>query len=90
MPWCVFDIFLSHLQVAKLVLINASVYAEVTGDMAKLPKIVAYAGVGFHIQWPVRKSYPAVKVEMFISCDVCLLSTFVASSQNIGWSEMSA
>lgn len=40
---CMF--FLSRLQVAKLVLINASVYA---GDMAKLPKIVAYAGVGFY------------------------------------------
>lgn len=33
------------LQVDKLVLINASVYAEGTGHLARLPKIVAYAGV---------------------------------------------
>lgn len=32
-----------------MVLINASVYAEGTGNMAKLPKIIAYAGVGFHV-----------------------------------------
>ncbi|CAN1314087.1 Uncharacterized hydrolase YugF [Linum perenne] len=31
--------------VEKLVLIDASVYAEGTGDLAKLPRIVAYAGV---------------------------------------------
>ncbi|CAN1314089.1 Uncharacterized hydrolase YugF [Linum perenne] len=32
--------------VEKLVLIDASVYAEGTGDLAKLPRIVAYAGIG--------------------------------------------
>ncbi|KAJ6683996.1 hypothetical protein OIU85_007669 [Salix viminalis] len=32
--------------VEKLVLINPSVYAEGTGELAKLPKSVAYAGVG--------------------------------------------
>ncbi|KAL6012001.1 hypothetical protein ACLOJK_002471 [Asimina triloba] len=32
--------------VEKLVLIDASVYAEGTGNMKKLPKILAYAGVG--------------------------------------------
>jgi hypothetical protein len=42
--------FLSNLQVEKLVLINASVYAEGTGNLAKLPKIVAYALVSFHKQ----------------------------------------
>ncbi|CAN1152856.1 Uncharacterized hydrolase YugF [Linum perenne] len=31
--------------VEKLVLIDASVYAEGTGDLAKLPRMVAYAGV---------------------------------------------
>ncbi|KAF3444856.1 hypothetical protein FNV43_RR14549 [Rhamnella rubrinervis] len=40
--------------VAKLVLINASVYAKVTGDMAKLPKIVAYAGVSLLQSMPLR------------------------------------
>lgn len=34
--------YLSHLQVEKLVLINASVYAEGTGNLAKLPIIVAH------------------------------------------------
>ncbi|PQQ13399.1 uncharacterized protein Pyn_31987 [Prunus yedoensis var. nudiflora] len=40
--------FAVHYPVAveKLVLINASVYAEGTGDLAKLPKFLAYAGVG--------------------------------------------
>jgi len=31
--------------VAKLVLIDASVYAEGTGNLSILPKAVAYAGV---------------------------------------------
>ncbi|XP_026660888.2 uncharacterized protein LOC103708252 isoform X4 [Phoenix dactylifera] len=36
-----------HLfQVSKLVLIDASVYAEGTGTMTKLPRALAYAGVG--------------------------------------------
>lgn len=32
-------------QVDKLILIDASVYAEGTGNLSKLPKSVAYAGV---------------------------------------------
>lgn len=31
-----------------MVLINPSVYAEGTGNLAKLPKIVAYAGVNLN------------------------------------------
>lgn len=33
------------LQVEKLVLIDASVYAKGTGNLAKLPRALAYAGV---------------------------------------------
>ncbi|XP_048327251.2 alpha/beta hydrolase domain-containing protein VTE7 isoform X2 [Ziziphus jujuba] len=44
-----------HLyQVKKMVLINASVYAEGTGNMAKLPKIIAYAGVSLLKSMPLR------------------------------------
>lgn len=32
-------------QVSKFIFIGASVYAEGTGDLAKLPRAVAYAGV---------------------------------------------
>lgn len=46
MSVCIYFLF---LQVEKLVLINASVYAEGTKDLAKLPKVVAYAGVGVHL-----------------------------------------
>ena len=43
--------FLVHiLQVEKLVLIDASVYAEGTGNLATLPRIVAYAGVSLSIK----------------------------------------
>ncbi|XP_073301326.1 alpha/beta hydrolase domain-containing protein VTE7-like isoform X11 [Primulina huaijiensis] len=36
-----------HLyQVDKLIFIDASVYAEGTGNLAKLPKLMAYAGIG--------------------------------------------
>ncbi|XP_064948262.1 alpha/beta hydrolase domain-containing protein VTE7 isoform X5 [Musa acuminata AAA Group] len=43
-----------HLyQVSKLVMIDASIYAEGTGNLAKLPRIVAYAG-----QVSVLKSIP--------------------------------
>lgn len=41
--------YLSYLQVEKLVLINASVYGEGTGDLAKLPTIVAQGLVSFKI-----------------------------------------
>lgn len=37
--------FFPLFQVDKLILIDASVYAEGTGDLAKLPRILAYAGV---------------------------------------------
>ncbi|XP_030956686.1 uncharacterized protein LOC115978911 isoform X3 [Quercus lobata] len=40
-------------QVEKLVLIDASVYAEGTGNLATLPRIAAYAGVGrLHCLYP--------------------------------------
>lgn len=35
----------SSFQVEKLVLIDASVYAKGTGNLATLPRAVAYAGV---------------------------------------------
>ena len=38
---------LSYAQVEKLVLLDASVYAEGTEKMAKFPKFVSYAGVTF-------------------------------------------
>lgn len=38
-------IFSASLQVSKLILIDASVFAEGTGNLAKLPRMVAYAGV---------------------------------------------
>ncbi|KAK8686992.1 hypothetical protein V6N13_085825 [Hibiscus sabdariffa] len=40
--------------VEKLVLINPSVYAEGTGNLAKLPKVVAYAGVSLLKTLPLR------------------------------------
>ncbi|KAJ4707309.1 alpha/beta-Hydrolases superfamily protein [Melia azedarach] len=40
--------------VEKMVLINPSVYAEGTGNLAKLPKIVAYAGVSLLKSFPLR------------------------------------
>lgn len=42
---CADNSFFSLSQVEKLVLINPSVYAEGTGNLAKLPTAVAYAGV---------------------------------------------
>jgi hypothetical protein len=41
---------LPNLQVEKLVLINACVYAEGTGVLAGLPRMVAYAAVSHQIQ----------------------------------------
>ncbi|MQL70689.1 hypothetical protein Taro_003006 [Colocasia esculenta] len=40
--------------VSKLVLIDASVYAEGTGDLAKLPRSLAYAGVSILKSVPLR------------------------------------
>ncbi|CAN0896400.1 Uncharacterized hydrolase YugF [Linum grandiflorum] len=40
--------------VEKLVLIDASVYAEGTGDLAKLPRMLAYAGVSLLKSVPLR------------------------------------
>ncbi|KAL8052445.1 hypothetical protein ABFX02_05G004500 [Erythranthe guttata] len=40
--------------VDKLILIDASVYAEGTGNLAKLPKLVAYAGVYLLRSLPLR------------------------------------
>lgn len=38
-------LILMFLQVDKLILLDASVYAEGTGSLSRLPKFVAYAGV---------------------------------------------
>jgi len=47
-------IFRFILQVSKLVLIDASVYAEGTGEMSKLPRAFAYAGVSMALlEWVV-------------------------------------
>lgn len=40
--------------VDKLILVDASVYAEGTGDLAKLPKTLAYAGVNLLKSLPLR------------------------------------
>ncbi|XP_010552541.1 PREDICTED: monoacylglycerol lipase ABHD6-like [Tarenaya hassleriana] len=40
--------------VQKLVLINANAYSEGTGQLAKLPKLVAYAGVRLLKSFPLR------------------------------------
>lgn len=46
--WNIFITFLVFpLQVKKLVLIDASVYAEGAGNMANLPRPLAYAGVNY-------------------------------------------
>ena len=44
-------VFCSSLQVEKLVLIDASVYAEGTGNLATLPTAVAYAGVSIFLAY---------------------------------------
>ncbi|OWM64531.1 uncharacterized protein LOC116206857 [Punica granatum] len=49
------DFCVNHPEaVEKLVLINACVYAEGTGNLARLPKIVAYAGVSLLKSIPLR------------------------------------
>uniref|UniRef100_A0A7N2KZ44 AB hydrolase-1 domain-containing protein n=2 Tax=Quercus lobata TaxID=97700 RepID=A0A7N2KZ44_QUELO len=40
--------------VEKLVLINASVYAEGTGNLSRLPRMLAYAGVSLLKSFPLR------------------------------------
>lgn len=44
-----FRCVLMFLQVDKLILIDASVYAEGTGALSRLPKFVAHAGVSMSI-----------------------------------------
>lgn len=46
--WPAYDKLPFQLQVEKLVLINASVYAEGTGGLTKLPRMVAYGLVRLH------------------------------------------
>uniref|UniRef100_A0A803QQ13 AB hydrolase-1 domain-containing protein n=1 Tax=Cannabis sativa TaxID=3483 RepID=A0A803QQ13_CANSA len=49
------DFAVNHPEaVEKLVLIDASVYAEGTGNLASLPKLVAYAGVSLLKSVPLR------------------------------------
>ncbi|GMH26183.1 hypothetical protein Nepgr_028026 [Nepenthes gracilis] len=49
------DFAVNHPEaVSKLVLIDASVYAQGTGKLAKLPEIVAYAGVALLKSIPLR------------------------------------
>lgn len=49
------DFAVNHPEaVSKLVLIDASVYAEGTGGMAKLPRLFAYAGVALLKSVPLR------------------------------------
>ncbi|CAK9142412.1 unnamed protein product [Ilex paraguariensis] len=49
------DFVLNHPEaVDKLILIDASVYAEGTGNLAKLPKAAAYAGVSLLKSTPLR------------------------------------
>ncbi|KAK8962665.1 hypothetical protein KSP40_PGU007088 [Platanthera guangdongensis] len=49
------DFAVNHPEtVTRLVLIDASVYAEGTGNLAKLPRLVAYAGVALLKSIPLR------------------------------------
>jgi hypothetical protein len=47
----------SSFQVEKLILIDASVYAEGTGNLATLPRSVAYAGVNISTLTKALTSY---------------------------------
>lgn len=58
--------------VEKLVLIDASVYAEGTGNMKKLPKAVAYAGAAILKSFPLRlyaNSLTFSNISFFTSLD---------------------
>ncbi|XP_048501845.1 alpha/beta hydrolase domain-containing protein VTE7 isoform X2 [Beta vulgaris subsp. vulgaris] len=49
------DLAVNHPEaVSKLILIDASVYSEGTGEMAKLPRLFAYAGVALLKSVPLR------------------------------------
>ncbi|KAF8408202.1 hypothetical protein HHK36_007345 [Tetracentron sinense] len=53
------DFAVNHSEaVEKLILIDASVYAEGTGNLTKLPRTVAYAGVSVFIYVSLLKSLP--------------------------------
>ncbi|EPS71122.1 hypothetical protein M569_03637, partial [Genlisea aurea] len=57
--------------VEKLVLIDASVYAEGTGDLAKLPELAAYAGVYVLKSFPLRL-YGTLLAFNGLSMETCL------------------
>lgn len=52
--YTVMSLCIYFLQVEKLVLINASVYAEGTKGLAEFPRVLAYAGVSVHIRFSGR------------------------------------
>ncbi|GAU50906.1 hypothetical protein TSUD_411140 [Trifolium subterraneum] len=52
--------------VEKLVLIDASVYAEGTGNLATLPKAVAYAGV--YLLKSIPSAYCVLRYVLFCEC----------------------
>ncbi|PON83489.1 Alpha/beta hydrolase fold [Trema orientale] len=56
--------------VKKLVLINASVYAEGTGNLANLPNLIAYAGVSLLKSTPLRFCANRIAFN-----DICLSTT---------------
>ncbi|KAL4574326.1 hypothetical protein LXL04_021155 [Taraxacum kok-saghyz] len=63
--------------VDKLILINASVYAEGTGNLSKLPRSVAFAGVSLLKSLPLR-FYATNKTFNALPFDTCLEWTQIA------------